>query len=307
LLAFQTPATASRWKRWFLSPLARILIFAALASGSFGLFNLLIAASGLDANGASAGPRGFILFMRHLVPFLGMYLVLVWYIERRPAAELAWDKVVPHGLIGLAAGFLLISVVVLVLWLAGGYRVTGTNMEVNWVKPLMSVGLATAIAEEVVFRGVLFRITEEGLGTWPALAVSAMLFGGIHLSNQNATLWSSLAIGLEAGVLFGLVYHVSRSLPLVIGIHMAWNFAQGTIYGIPVSGAPAAGWLVSERPGAVWLTGGVFGAEGSVVAVLLSLAASVALVLHAQRSGSIVVRPWRSRPIMDPPSRDARC
>ena len=66
---------------------------------------------------------------------------------------------------------------------------------------------------------MLFRIVEEGLGTWWALAISALLFGAIHIANPGATLWSSAAIAIEAGLLFGLLYHVTRSLPLCMGVH----------------------------------------------------------------------------------------
>ncbi len=308
MLAFQTPASAPRWKRWFVySPLARIAIFALLAAGVLMLLSLLAAALGLDAKNAPPGPRGVSIFLRYLVPFLGVYLLLAWLIERRRPSELAWNKVLPHGLAGLGAGALFISSVVGVMWLAGSYEITGTNPDVNWVRPLLTAGLGTAIAEEIVFRGVLFRISEEGLGTWPALAISALLFGGVHMMNRNATVWSSVAIAIEAGVLLGLAYHVTRSLPLVMGIHMAWNFTQGTVYGIPVSGHAAPGFLVSERPGPDWLTGGIFGAEASVAAVAISLVASAAMIVHARRSGSIVVRKWRERRIMESPSRGAPC
>ena len=308
MLAFQTPENAPRWKRWIVySPLARITIFVLLAAGILALLSLGVAALGLDAKGAPAGPRGFSIFVRQLVPFLGVYLFLVYVIERRRAVELSWDKVLPHGLIGLGAGVLFISSVVGVMWLAGAYEVTGTTTDVNWVKPLVSAGLGTAIAEEIVFRGVLFRITEEGLGTWPALAISALLFGGVHMMNKGATVWSSVAIAIEAGVLLGLAYHVTRSLPMVIGIHMAWNFTQGTIYGIPVSGTNASGFLVSNRPGPDWLSGGVFGAEASVVAVAISLIASAAMVMYARRHGTIVVRRRRARPTMESPAGGAPC
>lgn len=306
--AFRTPADAPAWKRRLVySPLARILIFSLLAAGVLALLSLLVAALGLDAKDAPALPRRISFFVRQLVPFLGVYLLLVYAIERRRPAELAWSKVLPHGLLGIAFGTLFISSVVGVLWLAGSYEVTGTNPGVEWVRPLFLAGLGTAIAEEIVFRGVLFRISEEGLGTWPALAVSALLFGGVHMMNKGATVWSSVAIALEAGVLLGLAYHVSRSLPLVMGIHMAWNFTQGTVYGIPVSGSGGTGFLVSSRPGPDWLSGGAFGAEASVVAVAISLAASAAMIVHARRRGTIVVREWRGRRIMESSSPGAPC
>jgi uncharacterized protein len=300
MLAFQTPSGAPKWKRRLVySPVARIMIFALLASVVLALLSVLAAALGLDTKDAPRVLRRIAFFVRQLVPFLGAYLFLVYVVERRRPAELAWSKVLPHGLIGIAAGVLFISSVVGVLSLAGSYEVIGTNPDVDWVKPLLLAGLGTAIAEEIVFRGVLFRITEEGLGTWPALAISALLFGGVHMMNPGATAWSSFAIAVEAGLLLGLAYHVTRSLPLVMGIHMAWNFTQGTVYGIPVSGSADPGFLVSARPGPDWLSGGVFGAEASVVAVAISLVASAALLAHARRSGTIVVRGWRSRRIIE--------
>lgn len=308
MLAFQTPADAPTWKRRLVySPLARIVLFVVFAAATLWLLSLGVAMMGLDSKTAPAGPRGFSIFVRHIVPFLGVYLLLVYLIERRRPTELSWDKVLPHGLIGLGAGALFISSVVGVMWLAGAYEVTGTNTDVNWVKPLVSAGLGTAIAEEIVFRGVLFRITEEGLGTWLALAISALLFGGVHMMNKGATVWSSIAIAIEAGVLLGLAYNITRSLPLVMGIHMAWNFTQGTIYGIPVSGTNAAGFLISNRPGPDWLSGGAFGAEASVVAVAISLIASAAMVMYALRQGTIVARKRRAAPIMESPSESAPC
>lgn len=105
-------------------------------------------------------------------------------------------------------------------------------------------GLGAGIGEEILFRGVLFRIVEEGLGTWAALLVSALFFGAVHLGNPGATLWSSATIAIEAGLLFGLLYHVTRSLYLCMGVHAAWNFMQGTVYTASRYRAPRpmAGW-----------------------------------------------------------------
>lgn len=305
MLAFSTPPQASRWQRWLVfSPVARMVIFALLLSALLFLLSVAAAALGWSGREASAVLRRATFFAKQLVPALGAYLFLVYIIERRRPAELAWRKVVPHGLAGAAAGTILIGATVALLWLAGSYRVIGTNPAVNWVAPLFLAGLGTAIAEEIVFRGVLFRVAEEGLGTRPALALSACMFGALHFANRGATVWSSLAIAVEAGLLLALAYHLWRSLPLCIGIHMAWNFVQGTVFGIPVSGSADPGWLVSVRPGPDWLTGGGFGAEASPVAVAVTLAVSVAMMVHAGRRGSVVVRRWPSRRIMASTSRE---
>ncbi|MES3001559.1 MAG: type II CAAX endopeptidase family protein [Pseudomonadota bacterium] len=300
MLAFQTPPDAPKWKRRLIySPLARIVIFILIAGAVLGLMSLGVAALGLDKKDAPVLARRASYFLRQLIPFLGAYLFLVYVIERRKPVELAWSRVLPEGLAGLIAGLVFIASVVGIVWLAGSYVVTGTNPDVDWVRPLFLTGLGTAIAEELMFRGVLFRITEEGLGTWGALGISALFFGGVHIMNPGATVWSSIAIAIEAGVLLGLAYHLTRSLPLVMGIHMAWNFTQGTIFGIPVSGLKEKGLLISTRPGSEWLSGGDFGIEASVVAVLVSIIASGLMIVAAQRRGTIAVRKRKPRPIME--------
>ncbi|MGS1013893.1 CPBP family intramembrane glutamic endopeptidase [Rhodanobacter sp. UC4450_H17] len=293
-LAFSTPVAAPRWQRWLLfSPPARIAIFVAWLVGFMIAVQFVFFALGLGKD--TPVLRDLAQFAaRALVP-LAAYLILVKQIERRPLIELAPRTLLPQGLLGVLIGLVLFSAVVAALWLAGSYRVEAIRADAPWLGALLVVGLGAGIGEEIVFRGVLFRIVEEGLGTWWALAVSALLFGAVHIANPGATLWSSAAIAIEAGLLFGLLYHVTRSLPVCMGVHAAWNFAQGTIYGIPVSGSRAEGWLVSTRSGPDWLSGGVFGAEASVVALGLCLACAIGLLYVARRHGSIVPPIWRRR------------
>jgi len=301
-------ATATpRWKRWLvLSPLARIVIFVAILGAMIFLLRILFVGVGWAGKTAPVPERYIGMLMMQLVPALGAYLFLVYAIERRRPVELAWRKVVPHGVLGFLAGGLLISAVVGVLWLFGSYQVTGFNANPHWARQLLIGGLGAAVAEEIITRGVLYRVCEEGIGTWGALTLSAAVFGLGHIFNPGATVWSSVAIAVEAGLLFGLLFHVTRSLPLCMGLHMGWNFTQGTVWGIPVSGGSDTGWLVSERPGPDWLSGGVFGAEASVVAVIICSAVTLSLLVLALRRGTIVP-PWfaRRRPAaVSPPGAD---
>jgi membrane protease YdiL (CAAX protease family) len=293
-IAFTTPPAAPRWKRWLLfSPLARIVIFVLLFMALSFALGALLRPLGWLGKDAPATLHALAQFLMRAVPALLAYLLLVRFVERRAVTELAPRRLLPDGALGTLAGLLLFSAVVGALYLLGSYHVTGTNPDAPWVPALLMVGLGAGIGEEIICRGVLFRIVEEGLGSWWALVISALFFGAAHIANPGATLWSSAAIAIEAGLLLGMIYHVTRSLSLCMGLHAAWNFAQGTIYGIPVSGTAADGWLVSTRSGPDWLSGGVFGAEASVIALSVSLLCSLALLAVALRRGSIV--PFRPR------------
>ena len=294
-IAFVTPPDAPRWQRWLLfSPLARIVIFALmLVPFSFAMGGLFHVLDWGGRNGPALDHAMAQCLLRAVPPLLA-YLLLVRLVERRPATELALRTLVPSAVRGMLGGVLLFSAVVGVLYLMGSYHVNGINPDARWLPALLMVGLGAGIGEEIIARGVLFRITEEGLGTWGALIISALFFGAGHIANPGATLWSSAAISIEAGLLLGLLYHVTRSLYVCMGLHAAWNFTQGTIYGIPVSGTSADGWLVSTRSGPDWISGGVFGAEASAVALLICSMLSLALLRIALQRGSIVPL-WRRR------------
>ncbi|MGB6306406.1 MAG: CPBP family intramembrane glutamic endopeptidase, partial [Steroidobacteraceae bacterium] len=218
------------------------------------------------------------------VVILAAYQVYVKVIEKRVAKELAGMRAIRELSSGLLLGALLLSLTVGVLAALGVYRVTGIH---GWAPMLATVPgfIMGAVLEEVVMRGVVFRILEQWLGSWIALAISAALFGLLHLLNPGVTLLNAGAIMLEAGILLAAAYMLTRRLWLCIGIHFAWNFTQGGIFSAAVSGGATHGLLEAKLVGPVWLTGGAFGAEASVVAVVVCLAAGVLLVLAARRRG----------------------
>ena len=293
-LAFTTPAAAPGWKRWLVySPLARIILFVIA-------FFLLGMSTGwaMQALGLAGPPhdvdqRAVAMLLREVLPAILAYAFLVGVVERRRPAELAARRLVPAVSGGLGLGVLLFVVVMGVLWLAGSYHVDGTGFPPDWLAMVLMVGPGAGIAEEIMFRGVLFRIVEEGLGTWAGLLVSALAFGAVHLGNPNATLWSGLAIAIEAGVLFALVYHVTRSLWFCMGLHAAWNIMEGPVFGTPVSGLPPMGWLHSRLDGPAWLSGGSFGPENSLVTVTACILLATVFLAMAVRRRSLVPPFWR--------------
>jgi uncharacterized protein len=220
-------------------------------------------------------------------------VVLMILVERfttgRGPAEIGFDpnRIVPDTAKGLALGAALFSAVVLELALAGHYRVVAVH--ITWALAASAVFFAVSAAlEELLFRGVLFRLVEEWTGTWIALAVSAALFGAAHALNPGATWASSLAIALEAGVLLGAAFVVTRNLWFPIALHFAWNFLEGPVYGTQVSGrALSSSLLVSQISGPSWLTGGKFGPEAGAAAIVTCLIAAVALLVYATRNSML--------------------
>jgi len=191
---------------------------------------------------------------------------------------------------GLAVGAGMFAVVIASLALSGAYRVDGWG-SVGGAVGLLAVALAAGVTEELMFRGVLFRIVEERFGTWVALVATAVLFGGMHLGNPHATVWGALAIALEAGGMLAAAYVATRSLWLPIGIHVGWNAAQGALFGTEVSGSGASdGLLHGVTSGPAFLSGGGFGPEASVPAVLVGAAVTTILLVVARRRGHIVPR-----------------
>lgn len=175
----------------------------------------------------------------------------------------------------------------------GGYRITAftPTSDLFWI---FLYCLLTAAAEECVFRGTIYRITERSLGSAAAITFSALLFGGAHIINPNASLWTSVAIAVEAGVLFGAAYAHCGNLWLPIGIHWAWNFTEGRIWGLPVSGSVRKTSLFqAETSGPELLTGGMFGPEASLTVVILCSLLSAYLIYGLYRKGRWI--PFRRR------------
>jgi uncharacterized protein len=268
-------------------PLTRILIaFAAIA-----LFAVLVfaTASALHLHGLAAAGAQLLVGLGAW----GIYLACVRVLEHRTAAELALPALPRQFGEGYLIGTALFSATILILWLTGAYGVQAVNPPETLLAPFVGA-LGAALLEEIAVRGVLFRIIEENLGTWWALAISALIFGLLHGLNPGARWNSVAAIALESGLLLAAAYVYARNLWLCIGLHCAWNFTEGGIFGASVSGGKGHGLLAAQLSGPEWLTGGRFGPEASLVAVLACLPVAVLFLLLARRRGHIMAPLWRN-------------
>jgi len=221
---------------------------------------------------------------------LAAYRWVVRRTERRPVTELARPGAARALGRGLGAGVLLFASVIGLIALAGGYRVDGTG-SVAAAAGLLGMLTAAAVAEEVVFRGVLLRVLEERAGTVGALVLTSVLFGALHLVNPDASLWGAAAVAAEGGLMLGAAYVATRTLWLPIGLHLGWNFTAAGVFGAEVSGSDVAqGLLHGVTSGPALLTGGAFGPEGSLVAVGAGLVLTAVLLRLAHRRGRVVPR-----------------
>ncbi|KAF1718556.1 CPBP family intramembrane metalloprotease domain-containing protein [Pseudoxanthomonas yeongjuensis] len=277
--------------RLLRSPLLRMIYFVSMLSLFTAIARWVAKVADTPANSLKSMSANLASTTLTVLPFLLAYWLLAKVIERRPLSELDWRKS-PQLLWGLLAALLLFALVTAELWAANAYTVSGWGDAPLWTLFLLTA-VVPGITEEIISRGILFRLTEEGLGTWIALLVSALFFGFAHITNPGATAWSSIAISIEAGLLFGLLYHVTRSLWWCIGLHAGWNFVQGAVFGIPVSGIPVDGLLESQLQGPDWLDGGGFGAEASVLTVLTCGVISLWLLQRILHARSMVAPFWK--------------
>ncbi len=281
----ETSVPASKTTAFLQRPLIRLIVGFLLVFIPVAIVQTVIVALPVSKVWSS------ILLVGFTVPVAyGAYYVLVHFVERRQMAELSVPGAVGETAQGIGIGALLLGAIMLVLTLAGAYKADGVTGFSVLLRPLL-LAVSSAVFEEILFRGVLFRIVEDGLGSWIALAISAAIFGALHLLNPNATLIGALAIIVTAGITLAGAFMLTRRLWLPIGIHFAWNFIQSGIFGSAVSGNPAAqGLLHSSLTGPDWLTGGAFGIEASLVTVIIGAAVGIFFLWRASKKGNIVPR-----------------
>ncbi|MFO8035359.1 MAG: CPBP family intramembrane glutamic endopeptidase [Anaerolineales bacterium] len=227
-----------------------------------------------------------------ILTYLGLapsVAISVWLagrmLDRRPFADFGFrfnkDWGVDFGF-GLFLGGFLMAVTFLVEWAAGWVTVTGTFVtqypNLGFGPALLIPLLAFVLVgfyEELFSRGYHLTNLAEGLNhRWIgprgaillATTLSSLIFGVLHATNPNATLFSTLNICV-AGFMLAAGYVCTGELAIPMGIHITWNFFQGNVFGFPVSGANfrSATFIAIQQQGPALWTGGAFGPEGGLL------------------------------------------
>lgn len=207
---------------------------------------------------------------------------------------------------GLGLGAFLMGAIFLAAWLAGNLRITGYFEKITSNTPYYLQFLdallfftCVGIYEELILRGYILINLAEGLKSdrfgkkralITALAISSLIFGVLHIVNPNASWISTLTISL-AGIFLGLGLVLTGRLGLSIGLHIAWNFFQGNVFGFPVSGSNFGVSLIeTELTGPAWLTGGNFGPEAGALGLMAMLIGCLLILLWVKRKGKLALK-----------------
>jgi membrane protease YdiL (CAAX protease family) len=211
---------------------------------------------------------------------------------RLTAADLRWRRTGPAGrgfLVAFGSGLALAGLILVLGAAVGGARWGPDQGDAAQYARQIGVVLLilapSALAEEIVFRGMPMILFERAAGRGVAIGIMALLFALAHSQNTGIT---TLGIGniCVAGLLLGTAFYAPGGIWTAAGFHLGWNWAIAAL-DAPVSGIDLKIPFINYDPGGpVWLTGGKFGPEGGVLATLVLGTATIVatrLVLHKRR------------------------
>lgn len=266
--------------------LVRIVLGLVLSCASFIIAQQLVGKL-LDLTSIDNSFRNFIKGIIASVFVITGYILFYSKVEKRDITELSKKGIVKNIVFGILIGAAIQILTLFVISIPGQLQIVSVN-PLSFVVTPLAVALSVAIFEEILLRGIIFRIVEEKLGSITALLLSALIFGGVHSMNPGSSIISSLCTGL-VGFIFGAVYVYSRSLWLPIAIHFSWNFVQSGIFGAVTSGnEKTSSLLTTEISGPEIITGGAFGPEGTIQAVILWSVVAIILSILIVKQNKLI-------------------
>ncbi|HBT94782.1 MAG TPA: hypothetical protein DEB24_01105 [Coriobacteriia bacterium] len=233
-------------------------------------------------------PQMMIISLFTTVIAIVVVLVYCRFIEKRRLATLGLRRghAVREYLVGLAIGTCMFSAVVAIGLATGTMTYAGLAGGSMVLILLLLVGfLIQSMSEELLLRGYFLVSLANRQGLTVAIVISSCFFGLLHIFNPGVTPLAIVNI-----ILFGLfagVFLVKRGNIWSIGaIHAAWNFSQGGIFGINVSGTVQSESIFAFTPvaGADLISGGSFGMEAGLAATAVLVVALMAALLMKSRT-----------------------
>ena len=275
--------------RWFfvdgqLRPVWRCFLSVVLMFFAVAISNTVVAGA-FRLVGVQPSLPTSLLFsvMAMLVAVLGVFKLMTAVFEHRPLASMGlafhsrWWTELGYG---LAFGTAMMACVGCLEWALGLASFTVSSNHLFSTGSYRFLFLAVAATnEEVAFRGYPFQRLVESITPVGAVALTSALFGLAHLGNPHPT-WISTANTMLAGIFLAVAYLRTRALWMPIGAHFTWNYVQGFVLGLPVSGIHfERSILQAQVKGADWLTGGSYGPEGGLLVTLVVVVGTIYLLL----------------------------
>ncbi|MBR6718725.1 MAG: CPBP family intramembrane metalloprotease [Oscillospiraceae bacterium] len=210
--------------------------------------------------------------------------VLIGPIERRTlrTAGLTKHRCVRDYLTGGTLGFVMFTIVILMAWATGAVRPAAPDQDRNILLMILMFGgwMVQGFSEEFLCRGFLMMSTGTHHKPWLAVFISSTLFGLGHVFNAGASVAGVLNVILF-GVTMGVIMLRTDSIWVAAALHSVWNWAQGSFFGLQVSGnAAGASVLRFEQTGAAnWMGGGAFGLEAGLGTTLINVVVLLVFLL----------------------------
>ena len=291
----------NKWPAWLMIILACLLVEVFFFGGTFlgGIVLGILILPFLIMDTGGLGGAMAILSSLHLelaifiLPALANFAWVKWF-EKRPISSLGFfkKKWFLEIVKGWGVGMLIFSLAFLMSYLFGGLELHSLDFSAGTILYVLSTipfWFIQGGTEELLTRGWLLPIINKRSNLAIAIAVSSSLFGLMHLANAHVTFLSILSIILS-GVFMALYMLKTDNLWGVAGLHGAWNFTQGNIYGLAVSGK-STGFsffrFAAKPESADWISGGAFGTEGSLFASLVLLAGILYLAWQLKKEKQV--------------------
>lgn len=240
------------------------------------------------------------LFSFAFISLLVFFRVKV--IEKRSFSSIGFNKNnwLKKYSLGFLIGLAMMSIIVLILFPFGYITVEKNPIQPVGVSAIASVlvilfgWIIQGATEEIVTRGWLLNVLSTKYNIGVGLLISSTLFGIMHLTNPNVNYIAVINIIL-VGLFYGLYVIKTNDLWAVCGMHSAWNFAQGNIFGFKVSGLDVSvGSLIDlNLVGSDFVTGGIFGPEAGITATFILLA-SIGILLFIDKKRYFSNKPLKS-------------
>jgi membrane protease YdiL (CAAX protease family) len=239
----------------------------------------------------------FVFFLISLfVPVALLQWIWLIVIERRPFWTLGFERkgAIQKYIRGALFGIIMFSLIIIILSILGFVTFEQTDPSMHGLPVLGGVLLAyigwaiQGAVEEITMRGWLMPVIGARYRPWLGIMVSSLVFSTLHCANLNINLVGILNIFL-VGLVFALIALWEGGLWGVCGLHAAWNWAQGNLFGLEVSGLmPTSGTLINlKESGPDILTGGAFGPEAGLITTVLYLVTGVIFIMLLKRKNNL--------------------